>query len=190
MTNISQRDKMYLSLQMPEYAIAMSSLKDKMPSEVFAPQYLLNNPITDPEHSQYVQHYLQQRLGGKDEVREELKTSNISVRKDLLIPKILESKINNKRAYEEIDLSNDSEDETEQDILKHAVHGKRTIDICAASSFKRKTRNRDDMYLEPASKTSKTETVAIKRLSHGDSAIRKKIHLDCLVAMKQDLNGN
>ena len=89
-------------------------------------------------------------------------------------------------AHELIDLSIDSEDEPEEDD----VHDKRTIDSSPTRSFKRKSRSSDEMYLEPASKTSKTETVAIKRLSHGDSAIRKKIHVDCLMAMKQDLNGN
>ena len=147
---------------MPEYEIscAIPRLKDDIPSDFFAPQSLLNNPITDPEHSQHVQHYLKQRLG-QGQVREELKTLNISVRKDLLIPKILKSEVNNRKAYEEIDLSNNSEDEIEEDILKDAVQDKRTVDISATGSFKRKSRSRDEMYLEPASKTSKTETLKI-----------------------------
>ena len=181
---------MYLSLKMPDYEvsydIALPRLQDDIPSEVFPPQYLLNNPITDPEHSQYVQHYLKHRLGGKDEVGEELKTSHISVRKDLHIPNILQCESKNNMAHELIDLSIDSEDEPEEDD----VHDKRTIDSSPTRSFKRKSRSSDEMYLEPASKTSKTETVATKRLFPGDSAIRKKIHFDCLMARKQDLNGN
>ena len=179
---------MYFSLKMPEYELswAMPRLQDKMPSEVFAPQYLLNNPITDPEHSQYVQHYLKHRLGGKDEVGEELKTSHISVRKDLHIPNILQCELKNNRAHEEIDLSIDSEDEREEDD----VHDKRTIGSSATRTYKRKSRGIDERYLEPASKTPRTETSATKRLSHGDTAIWQKINLDCLMAMKQDLNGN
>jgi len=183
MTNISEKEKMYFSLQMPEYEVsyAIPRLKDDIKDEVFIPQSLLNNPITDPEHSQYVQRYLRKRLANK--VRKELK---ISVRKDLLIPKILHGKVNNKRAYEEIDLSNDREDETEdkteEDKIKYGVHDKRTIDSFTAGSFKRNT-SREESYAEPSRKTLKNEISLSKSLSHEDSAI-------CLMATKQDLNGN
>ena len=75
-------------------------------------------------------------------------------------------------------------------MLDNVAHDNRTIDRSTAGSFKRKSRTRDERFLEPASKTLKTKTLATKRLFNGDSEIRQKIHLDCLAAMNQDLNGN
>ena len=200
--NFSDREKIHFNIKMPEYEISYSipRLRDNPPSEVevFAPQFLLNNPITDPEHSENVQHYLQQRLG-KDEDREELKTLNISVRKDLLLTKIFQSKVNKKRAYEEID----SVDETDKNILEDVVKTRKTIEANYEQHVnrnqltgknvnycQRKSKNTDGDYLEPECNFSKIKTPETKILFHVDSAIMKKIHVDCMMTMTQDLHGN
>merc|ERR1719347_1283238 len=55
------------------------------PARIFSPQCLLNNPITDLKHSQYVQSYMKARLD-KEESTNDMnmqRAMNISVRKDL-----------------------------------------------------------------------------------------------------------
>ena len=69
-TYLSDREKLHFSIKMPEYEISysMPRLRENLAfeKEVFVPQFVLNNPITDPRHSEFVQHYLQHRLGGTE----------------------------------------------------------------------------------------------------------------------------
>merc|ERR1719435_273539 len=97
----------HLRVEMPDYRTSYSMPRARVKENeskgvtVFSPQCLLNNPITDPKHSQYVQKCIQDRLD-KEEHMTDLNIQkgmnmNISVRKDL--------HIRNKTDYRGIDMS-------------------------------------------------------------------------------------
>ena len=165
-------------------------------TQVFVPQSLLHNPITDPEYSEKVKTYVQSKK--KEDIDKIRPRQPISVRKDLLgqtqFPKT----------------PNDLSDCKESlEALKHAAVPCRTsVEIncepnrnygigerpntrfIVIGSTKRKLVGNNDEYKMPACKTSKVSNSAISNHVHGDSQIMKKIQSDCILALKQDVHGN
>ena len=141
---------------------------------VFSPQCLLNNPITDPYHSQYVHSYLQGTLYNGERITEsESAMNNISVRTDLHIP--TQAKDDNKLEYDVIDLSiNEKRQTIKEDKRFNNKH---------QSDHKHKIKS--DRYLEPPSKKPK-----LLRVERQYSGLVEKIYDDCLMANKQDIHGN
>ena len=64
------------------YSIARLDENVSSKTQVFVPQSLLNNPITDPEYSERVKTYLQSKK--KEDIDKIRPRQPISVRKDLL----------------------------------------------------------------------------------------------------------
>ena len=141
---------------------------------VFSPQCLLNNPITDPYHSQYVHSYLQGTLYNGERITEsESAMNNISVRTDLHIP--TQEIVDNQLEYDVIDLSINEKRET--------IKEDKRCNNEYYSDHKHKIKS--DRYLEPPSKKPK-----LLRVERQYSGLVEKIYDDCLMANKQDIHGN
>merc|ERR1719347_1968732 len=159
------------------------------PAQIFSPQCLLNNPITDLKHSQYVHSYMKARLD-KEESTNNInmqKAMNISVRKDLHTHSQRVQSGINKLDNVVIDLSNRKTRVDE--ISKPSTEENRRYDDEYQSENINKRKSSLDRYksIEPASKIPKLLKIeqTSERLEQVD-----KIHADCMIANKQDIHGN
>jgi len=152
------------------------------PARIFSPQCLLNNPITDLKHSQYVHRYMKARLD-KEESMNDMnmqRAMSISVRKDLHTHSQRVQSGINKLENVVIDLSNrktrvDEENRRYDDEYQSENNNKRKSSLNRYKS------------LEPASKIPKL--LKIEQPSEKFEQV-EKIHADCMIANKQDIHGN
>ena len=179
------------------YSIARLEEIVSTQTKVFVPQSLLHNPITDPEYSERVKTYVQSK---KEEDIDKIRTRQpIFVRKDLLgrapqFPKPQNDIIACKERLEGFKnaavVCRTPVEMNCEPNRNYGIEGGPTTGLIDIRSTKRKLGVNNDEYKMPACKTSKVSNSAISNQVHGDSQIMKKIHSDCLLALKQDVHGN
>jgi len=146
----------------------MPSVKENKRKAV-SPQCLINNTITDLEHRQYVQVYIQEMIDKEERTKEkECLINRTSAGNDLHLP--AQVLANNELEYEVIDLSNNEKIEEDKRYDRYQLDHKHKI---------------EHEYSEPPCKPPK-----LLRLERQYSGLVEKIHADCLMATVEDIHGN